>query len=69
MYYSHINLLRRAKALSLSYARYETYHYFKERNAEIQTILSNVDSILEMEKVQQREQQLRAKKRSYGMSL
>ena len=50
-------------------ARYETYHYFKEYNAEIQTVLANVDSILEMEKIQQREQQLRAKKRSYDMSL
>ena len=50
-------------------ARYETYHYFKERNAEIQTVLANVDRILEMEKVQQREQQPRAKKRCYGMSL
>ena len=49
--------------------RYETYHYFKERNAEIQTVLANVDSILEMEKVRQREQQPRAKKRSYDMSL
>ena len=50
-------------------ARYETYHYFKERNAEIQTILANVDSIFETAKVEQREQQLRAKKRNYDMSL
>ena len=50
-------------------ARYETYHYFKERNTEIQTVLANVDSILEMEKLQQREQRPRAKKRSYDMSL
>lgn len=50
-------------------ARYETYHYFKERNAEIQTVLANVDSILEMEKVQQRERQPKRKKRSYDMSL
>ena len=50
-------------------ARYETYHYFKERNAEIQTILANVDSIFETAKVQQREQQPRAKKRNYDMSL
>jgi len=50
-------------------ARYETYHYFKDRNAEIQTVLANVDSILEMAKVQQRERQPRAKKRSYDMSL
>ena len=50
-------------------ARYETYHYFQERNTEIQTVLANVDSILEMEKVQQREQQPQAKKRSYDMSL
>lgn len=50
-------------------ARYETYRYFQERNAEIQTILANVDSIFETAKVQQREQQPRAKKRSYDMSL
>lgn len=50
-------------------ARYETYHYFKERNAEIQTVLANVDSILETAKVQQRERQPRAKKRNYDMSL
>ena len=50
-------------------ARYETYRYFQERNAEIQTILANVDSIFETVKVQQREQQPRAKKRSYDMSL
>ena len=50
-------------------ARYETYHYFKERNAEIQTILANVDSIFETAKVELREQQPRAKKRSYDMSL
>lgn len=50
-------------------ARYETYHYFKDRNAEIQTVLANVDSILETAKVQQRERQPRAKKRSYDMSL
>ena len=47
----------------------KTYHYFKERNTEIQTVLANVDSILEMEKLQQREQRPRAKKRSYDMSL
>lgn len=50
-------------------ARYETYRYFQECNAEIQTILANVDSIFETVKVQQREQQPRAKKRSYDMSL
>ena len=50
-------------------ARYETYRYFQERNAEIQTILANVDSIFETAKVQQREQQPRAKKHSYDMSL
>ena len=33
-------------------ARYETYRYFQERNAEIQTILANVDSIFETAKVQ-----------------
>ena len=54
---------------SLEQQGYETYHYFKERNTEIQTVLANVDSILEMEKLQQREQRPRAKKRSYDMSL
>ena len=34
-----------------------------------QTVLANVDSIFETAKVQQREQQPRAKKRSYDMSL
>ena len=50
-------------------ARYETYHYFKDRNAEIQTVLANVDSILETAKVQRRERQPKRKKRSYDMSL
>ena len=50
-------------------AWYKTYNYFKERNAEIQTVLANVDSILEMGKAQQREQQPQVKKRSYDMSL
>ena len=50
-------------------ARYETYRYFQERNAEIQTALANMDSIFETARVQQREQQPRAKKRSYDMSL
>ena len=58
------NLLMR-----MSVARYETFHYFKDRNAELQTVLANVDSILETAKVQQRERQPRAKKRSYDMSL
>ena len=50
-------------------ARYETYLYFKERNAEIKTVLANVGNIIEMEKVRQHEQQPRAKKRSYDISL
>ena len=49
-------------------ARYETYYYFKNRNAEIQTALANVDSIFETETVQQREQKPRSKRRSYDMS-
>ena len=51
-------------------ARYETYHYFKNRNAEIQTVLANVDSIFATAKAQQREQQPQSRKRSYyDMSL
>ena len=50
-------------------SRYETYRYFQERNAEIQTVLANVDSIFETARVQQREQQPQTKKRSYDMSL
>lgn len=38
-------------------AQYDTYHYFKDYHKELQTVCSNIDSILDNAQLQQQEQQ------------